>query len=106
MSKSKGAQLCKKLFNRNEFKYCKHGHFRWGKISRKCWQDLSRGVNFHNVSSISLIKSYGFYFPVGEIFVKKTISRKMPKLPPCQNFHVYSPVNGFNFVGTNFRGLN
>ena len=28
-------------------------------------------INFHHISPISLIKSYGFYFPVGEIFAKK-----------------------------------
>ena len=61
--------------------YCKRGYFRWGKISRKCWLDLSRGGNFHDISPISLIKSYGFYFPVGEIFAKKAISRKTRNCP-------------------------
>ena len=70
--------------------YCKRGYFRWGKISRKCCQDLSLGGNFRDSSQISLIKSYGFYFRVGEIFAKKTISRKTRKLPPRENFHVYS----------------
>ena len=41
-------------------KYCKHGYFCWGKISRKYWQDLSRGGHFCDTSLISLIKSYGF----------------------------------------------
>ena len=73
------------------YMYCKCGYFRWGKISRNCWQvDFSRGGNFHDVSPISLIKSYGFYFPAGEIFANKTISRKTQKLPPCENFCVYS----------------
>ena len=70
--------------------YCKRGYFRWGKISRKCSQDLSRGGYFRDSFHISLIKSYGFYFRVGEIFAKKTISRKTRKLPPRENFHVYS----------------
>ena len=70
--------------------YCKRGYFRRGKISRKYWQDRSRGGNFHDISSISFIKSYGFYFPAGEIFAKKVISRKTRKLPPRENFHVYS----------------
>ena len=71
-------------------KYCKRGYFRWGKISRKCSQDLSRGGNFHDISPIFSIKSSGFYFPEGEIFAKKVISQKTRKLPPCENFHVYS----------------
>ena len=72
--------------------YCKRGYFRRGKISQKCWQDLSRRGNFHDISSISLIKSYGFFFPTGEIFAKKAISRKTRKLPPRENVHVYSIV--------------
>ena len=70
--------------------YCKRGYLCWGKISRKCWQDLSRGGNFHDISPISLIKPYGFYFPAGEIFAKYAKSRKARKLPPRENFHVYS----------------
>ena len=70
--------------------YCKRGYFRWGKISRKCWQDVSRGGNFHDSTHISFIKTYGFYFRVGVIFAKKTKSRKTRKLPPRENFHVYS----------------
>ena len=71
-------------------KYCKRGYFRWGEISRKCWQDFSRGGNFHDSTHISLIKSYGFYFRVGDIFANKAISQKSRKLPPRENFHVYS----------------
>ena len=70
--------------------YCKRGYFRWGKISRKCWQDLSRGGNFHDITHISFIKAYGFYFRAGVFFTKKTKSRKTRKLPPRENFHVYS----------------
>ena len=70
--------------------YCKRGYFRWGKISRNCSQDISRGGNFHDTTHISFIKAYGFYFRVGVIFAKMTKSRKPRKLPPRENFHVYS----------------
>ena len=70
--------------------YCKRGYFRWGKISQKCWQDVSRGGNFHDSTTISVIKAYGFYFRLGVIFVKKTKARKMRKLSPRENFNVYS----------------
>ena len=73
--------------------YCKRGYFHWGEISRNCWQELSGGGNFHDISPVSLIKSYRFYFPVGEIFAKMVISRKTRKLPPHGNFHVYSIWN-------------
>ena len=53
--------------------------FAGGKISRKCWQDILRGGNFHNTTHISFIKAYGIYFRVGVIFAKKTKVRKMPK---------------------------
>ena len=56
---------------RRRMGYCKHGYFRWGKISQKCCQDLSRAGNFHDASHISFIKSYGVYFCEGEIFAKK-----------------------------------
>ena len=65
----------------NEKIYCKRGYFRWGKISRKCWQDISRGGNFHETTPISFINAYGFYFRVGVIFAKKTKARKTRKLP-------------------------
>ena len=77
-------------YSTNTVIYCKRGYFRWGKISRKCWQDISRGGNFHDTTPISFIKAYGFYFRVGVIFAKKTRSRKTRKLPPRENFHVYS----------------
>ena len=40
-----------------------------------------------------MIKGYGFYFRVGVIFAKKTTVRKTRKLPPHENFHVYSITN-------------
>ena len=72
------------------FVYCKRGYFRWGKISRKCWQDISRGGNFYDTTPISFINGCGFYFRVGVIFAKKTKARKTRKLPPRKNFYVYS----------------
>ena len=53
----------------------------------ECWQDISRGGNFHDPTPISFIKAYGFYFRVVVIFAKKTKTRKFP---PRENFHVYS----------------
>ena len=70
--------------------YCKRGYFCWGKISRNCCQDISRGGNFHDTTPMSFIKAYGFYIRVGVIFAKKTKARKTRKLPPRENFHVYS----------------
>ena len=62
--------------------YCKRGYFRWGKISRKCWQDSSRGGNFHETTPISFINAYGCYFRVGVIFAKKnTKARKRENYP-------------------------
>ena len=77
------------IFNKHD-KYFKRGYFRWGKISRKCWQDISRGGIFHDTNPISFIKVYGFYFRVGVIFAKKAKARKTRKLPPHENFHAYS----------------
>ena len=77
--------------------YCKRGYFRWGKISRKCWQDISRGGNFHDTTHISFIKACGFYFRVGVTFAMKAKARKARKLPPRENFHVYSMFPDFEF---------
>ena len=40
-----------------QYMYCKREYFRWGEISRKCCQDLSRGGNFRDTKHISLIRS-------------------------------------------------
>ena len=61
--------------------YCKLGYFRWGKISRKCWQDLSRGGNFHDTAPISFIKAYGFFFAWG-LFSRKRQKREKRKNYP------------------------
>ena len=73
--------------------YCKCGYFCWGEISLNCWQDISRGGNFQYTAPISFIKAYGFKFRVEVIFAKKTKARKTLKLPPRENFHVYSIFN-------------
>ena len=62
-------------------KYCKRGYFHLGKVSRKYWQDISRGGNFHDTTPISFIKAYGFYFRMGVIFAKKAKAQKMPNYP-------------------------
>ena len=61
--------------------YCKHGYFRWGEILRKCWQDISCGGNFHDNTTISFIKAYGFYFRVGVIFAKRQKREKRENYP-------------------------
>ena len=71
------------------FIYCKHGYFRWGKISRTSRQDISHGGNSHDTTPISFIKAYGFYFCVGVNFAKTTKAKKR-KLSPREKFHVYS----------------
>ena len=48
------------------------------------------GGNFHDTTPFSFIKTYRFYFRVGVIFTKKTKARKTRKLPPHENFHIYS----------------
>ena len=77
------------------FDYCKSGYFRWGKISRKDWQDISRGGNFHDTTHISFIKAYGFYFRVGVIFREEDRSAKNAKITPTRKFPSlqYSTIN-------------
>ena len=53
--------------------------FAGGKISRKRWQDISRGGYFHNTTPICFKNVYGFCFRVGVIFAKKTNARKTKK---------------------------
>ena len=59
--------------------YCKRGCFRWGKITRKWWQDISRGGNFHDTAPIFLQKGIWVLF-----------SRRRQKREKRENFHVYS----------------
>ena len=63
--------------------------FAGGKFRENVVKTFSHWVNFHDTSLISFIKAYGFYFRVGEIFAK-TKARKTRKLPPHENYHVYS----------------
>ena len=72
--------------NHEKYVYCKRGYFRWWEISRKCWQDISRGGNFYDTIPISFIKVYRFYFRVGVIFAKKTKTRTTLKLPHAKFF--------------------
>ena len=67
-------------------------------FSRKCWQGISHGGNFHNTTPISFTTTYGFYFRVGVIYAKKTKAWKTRKLPPHENFHVYSICERFIFM--------
>ena len=69
-----------------ETHYRKRGYFRWGKISRKCCQDLSLGGNFRDSSQISLIKSYGFYYRVGGNFREEDSIAKNAKITPTRKF--------------------
>ena len=63
--------------------YCKRGYFRWGGILRKCWQDISRGGNFHDITHISFIKvsfSHGGNFQEEDQSTKITPTQKFPRL--------------------------
>ena len=61
--------------------------FAGGKFREIVGKTFHLGV-IHDTTPISLIKSYGFYFCVGEVFAKNAISRKTRKLPPRENFNV------------------
>ena len=78
--------------------YCKRGYFRWGKISQKCWQGLLCGGNFQDYTPNSLIKSYGFYFREGEIFMMKATSQKRENYPHAKisTFTVYEYCDSFS----------
>ena len=56
---------------------------------QKFWQGISCRGNFHDATPISLVKAYGFYFHMGVIFVKTKV-QKTRKLPPRENFHLYT----------------
>ena len=57
-------------------KYCKCVFFSLGEISGKCWQDISRGGNFHYTTPIPFKKAYGFLFPSGGNFRDEDKSAK------------------------------
>ena len=60
----------------------------------KSLNDLSCGSSFHNNTPISFIKSYGFYFCVGEIFAKKAKLQKHKNCPHAKilRFIVYQSM--------------
>ena len=64
--------------------------FAGGKFRENVGKTFHVWGNFRDTTHISFIKAYGFYFRVGVIFAKKTKARKTRKLPPRENFHVYS----------------
>ena len=61
-------------------------YFLGGKFHEKVGKNFHMGENFQDISPISLIKSFGFYFPMGEILAKKVMSQKNPKIIPTQKF--------------------
>ena len=63
--------------------------FAGGKFRENVGKAFHVGVIFTKLL-FSFINAYGFYFRVGGIFVRKTKARKTQKLPPRENFHVYS----------------
>ena len=64
--------------------------FAGGKFRENVGEAFHVGGNFHDTTNISFIKAYEIYFRVGVIFAKKSKARKTRKLPPRENFHVYS----------------
>ena len=81
----------------NISKYCNCGYFRWRKISRKCWQDISRGGNFHNTTPISFIKVWFFSAPEPKAQVHYcdhalSVVRRpsvRPSVRPSLTFHIF-----------------
>ena len=68
-------------------RYCKHGYFRWGKILRKCWQDLSRGGNFQRFYfTFFLNKVLWVLFSCGGNFREEGHIAKNPKITPMRKF--------------------
>ena len=74
---------------------CKRGYFRWGKILRKYWQDISRGGNFHETIPISFINAYGF-------FTWGQFSRRRKEHEKRENYH-HAKISKFTvFPGLQF----
>ena len=72
--------------------------FAGGKFRKNVGKTFHVGGNFHDTTPISFIKAYGFYFGEGVIFANKTKARKTRKLPPRENFHVYSNRTRFYHI--------
>ena len=66
--------------------YCKRGYFRWGKISRKCWQDISHGGNFHDSTPYFLHKGIWVLLSRGGNFREEDKSAKNAKITPTRKF--------------------
>ena len=66
--------------------YYKRGYFRWGKISRKCWQELSRWGYFHDISPTFLNKVLWVLFPRGGNFREEDYIAKNVKFTPTRKF--------------------
>ena len=60
------------------------------KLHENVCKTFNLGGNFHDTSTFSLIKAYGFNFPARIISTSKAVSQKMWILPSRQNFHVHS----------------
>ena len=59
------------------------------------------GMYVYDTAPISFIKSYGFYFRVGEIFARKTLSQKTQKLTfPRLQYLKYLPYRRVSYVIT------
>ena len=87
--------------------YCKRGYFRWGNISRKHWQDISRGGNFHDITPIIFItEGIWVLFSRGGNFREEDKSAKNAKITPRDNFHVYSIVLQYYKVPFLIKGNN
>ena len=73
--------------------YYKRGYFRWEKISRKYWQDLSRGGNFHDNTHIA----YCFNKVIWVLFLRWGIflKRQCHENAPREKFHVHNILPGF-----------
>ena len=56
----------------------------WGKISRKCWQDISRWGIIHDTTPISFIKANGFR--IWGKFREEDKSANNAKINPVQKF--------------------
>ena len=64
--------------------------FAGGKFRENVDKTFHVGVIFTILLPFPSQKGYGFYFRVGVIFEEKANTRKTRKLPPRENFHVYS----------------
>ena len=64
--------------------------FPGGKFRENVGRTFYMGIIFTKLLLYPSERHMGFYFCVGVICTKKTEARKMRKLPPCENIHMYS----------------